>query len=572
MDRLKNQLSEIHKKSYRAYKQLKGDYHFPGFIFRIDHVQGDPFADPSRCRLLIKTSTKDLPESLYNNTTRKRALEDYIGRQFFKAIKSRVKGNRGSGKSGEISIVNYGQEVLKRNAVLVTKECVEVRVRIGLPANLRNIDTKQAQVMCLSELPSVVAMATDAFLKNGSEDPPQLTDHIFSVENQCFLRTQLTENKLVSFIADGSILPRKSGVDETPLLNSVIFKTPKSLAVELKQANGKMIRGMGIPKGVTLIVGGGFHGKSTLLHALERGVYDYIPGDGRERVVTIANACKIRAEDRRAITGVNISPFVDNLPQGKDTHNFSTQDASGSTSQASNIMEALETQTKLLLIDEDTSATNFMIRDQRMQALVAKEKEPITPLVSRVHVMEKQNGVSTIIVMGGSGDYFAVADNVIMMDNYVAKDVTKEAKALADNTPLKQQNLPLIRASTPRVIDISCLNPRGNGTSNTTKEKIQAFDTRRLRYGSGEVDVSKVEQLADNAQLLAIGFLIRYYHERISEMLVSEGLVDDLRQLLKEVEQQGLDSITPYITGTLAMPRIQELAATINRMRSLKLK
>ena len=99
---------------------------------------------------------------------------------------------------------------------------------------------------------------------------------------------------------------------------------------------------MGIRKGITLIVGGGYHGKSTLLKALEAGVYNHIAGDGREFVITDDTAFKLRAEDGRSITGVDISPFIKNLPNKKDTVHFSTEDASGSTSQAANLMEALE--------------------------------------------------------------------------------------------------------------------------------------------------------------------------------------------------------------------------------------
>jgi len=287
--------------------------------------------------------------------------------------------------------------------------------------------------------------------------------------------------------------------------------------------------------------------------------------DGRERVVTEPSAFKIRAEDGRAVTAVNISPFINNLPQGRDTQSFSTGNASGSTSQATNIMEALATDTATLLVDEDTCATNFMIRDQRMQALVAKEKEPITPLVQRIRDLYQNNGVSVVMVMGGSGDFFGCADNVIMLDNYIAHDVTAKAKALAPTDIAPETNLTVIQQGRPRIPKPLCLSPRFR----RNKDKIQAFATRALRYGQGEIDLSRVEQLVDNGQLQAIGYLISYYHAHFATR--HEDMVPALRNVLKEVELHGLDLVTPFIMGTLAMPRIQELAAAVNRMRNLEL-
>ena len=356
--------------------------------------------------------------------------------------------------------------------------------------------------------------------------------------------------------------------DDRPLDGAVLFKAPASLAVELTQPHDGLIRGLGIPQGVTLIVGGGFHGKSTLLHAIERGVYDHIPNDGREKVVSIANAFKIRAEDRRAITNVDISPFIGQLPQAKSTRHFSTPDASGSTSQAANIMEALSIGTQLLLIDEDTSATNFMIRDERMQALVSKDKEPITPLVHRIRDLYQDNAVSVTLVMGGSGDFFGLADTVIMMDNYMAKDVTIQAKALAHDVIPKGVKFQKIKASNMRIPTMTCLSPKYD----ENRDKIQAIDTRILRYGQLEIDVSQLEQLVDNAQLTTIGYLIHYYYQQNRQNYLSDiDLVVGLKDAFIDVEQLGLDCLSSYIIGTLAMPRLHELVATVNRMRNLEL-
>ncbi|NOQ14293.1 MAG: ATPase [Methyloprofundus sp.] len=564
MNKLRQLISAIDRRGYKAYKQLMGDYQFPDFLLRIDHVQGDPFADPSRCRIFVKVAETTIPESLFNTRNRSIALEDFLGRSFSHAIQREVQGDRGDGMSGKMSIALYGQEVLERNAVLIHDGDLELRIQIGLPADKRTVNARQAIIMLFDELPALVTAGLEP-LKTGLRKVQQ---HVYSVEDQQTLRQQLSKQNLVAFIANGSRLPRCSGIDDRPLPEAIAFQAPESLTVQLEQAHGGTVSGLGIPEGVTLIVGGGFHGKSTLLHALERGVYDHIPGDGREKVVTLPSAVKIRAEDRRAITEVDISPFISNLPQAKDTCHFSTQDASGSTSQASNIMEALAAGTRMLLIDEDTSASNFMIRDERMQALVAKEKEPITPLVHRIRDLQQDNKVSVTLVMGGSGDFFGVADTVIMMDNYMAKDVTRKAKALAHDVMPEGVNFPAIKTGNLRIPQIQCLSPKYH----QYRDKIQAIEKRILRYGQGEIDVSQVEQLVDNAQLTAIGYLIRYFYQQsIQNNPEPLDIVAGLHKALTEVERQGLDCLTPYITGTLAMPRIHELVATVNRMRNLVL-
>jgi len=564
MNKLRQLLDEIDLHGYKAYKKLVGDFQFPEFLLRIDHVQGDPFADPSRCRIFIQATKATIPRSLFNTRSRTIALEDFLGRSFTDAIKQQVQGGRGDGMSGEMTVTNYGQEVLERNAVIVQDGNVELRIRIGLPAVKRTVNAEQAKIMLFKELPAVVTQGL-AVLQT---DLIKVQQHVDSVEDQQSLRQQLHERNLVAFIADGSHLPRYSGIDDRPLPGAVLFKAPASLAVELEQRHAGIIRGLGIAEGVTLIVGGGFHGKSTLLHAIERGVYDHIPNDGREKVVTTASAVKIRAEDRRAISEVDISPFISTLPQGKNTRHFSTQDASGSTSQAANIMEALSIGTKLLLIDEDTSATNFMIRDERMQALVSKDKEPITPLVHRIRDLYEDNAVSVTLVMGGSGDFFGVADTIIMMDNYMAKDVTIEAKALAHNVIPKGISFPEIKTNNLRLPKMACLSPKYD----ENRDKIQAINSRLLRYGQTEIDVSQLEQLVDTAQLTAIGYLIHYYYEQ--NIQNEEGDIDivvGLKDTYIDVEQLGLDCLTPYIIGTLAMPRLHELVATVNRMRNLRL-
>ena len=247
-------------------------------------------------------------------------------------------------------------------------------------------------------------------------DQKKVQQAVWLAEDQAMLRQILKKEKLVAFVANGSVLPRKSGVSDLPMKDSVPFESPASMERTFVLPHRGEIRGMAVPEGITLIVGGGYHGKSTLLDALQMGVYDHIAGDGREFVLTENTAVKLRAEDGRSVKNVDISLFINNLPNGKDTHQFSTPDASGSTSQAAAVMEGLEAGTRLFLIDEDTSATNFMVRDDLMQHVIHTDQEPITPFLERARDLYEQSGVSTILVAGSSGAFFYIADYVIQMD------------------------------------------------------------------------------------------------------------------------------------------------------------
>lgn len=565
MEILRKKLHAIEGKGYKTYKSIKGTYYFPDYTLSIDHVQGDPFAAPTRISIIMDMKQANYPGDLWSNQIRKIALEDYLGRFIEKCIKRTCKGQRGSGKSGEISIASYGQQVLERNAVLITDASVEARITIGLPAAGRQILVDQAKIMLFDELPAIV----NASLKYKNLPTEKLICHVECVEDQHFLRESLAEKGLVAFVANGSHLPRYSGIDDRPLEIGIIpFQSPPTLEVNFQLPNAGKISGLGIPAGISLIVGGGFHGKSTLLQAIERGVYNHIPGDGREKVATNISAVKIRAEDGRAISDVNISPFINRLPFGRDTINFYTKNASGSTSQAANIIEAIECSAQCLLIDEDTSATNFMIRDERMQALVADDKEPITPLLHRIRELHQTYSISSIIVMGGSGDYFDVTDTVIMMDEYKPLDVTDKAHKLAQKDKLHGHfSLPSFQVSTSRRPDTKTLSP----FSGHRNVKIDALETKILLYGENQIDLSSIEQLVDRAQVQAVGMMIYYYaqyHYDENNVGDSDSMIDGIQKVLRDAEKSGLDIFNLYKSGDLAMPRIYEIAATINRIRN----
>jgi len=560
-EKLREELFRLDGRGYKAYQDILGSYEFPDFTLFIDRVQGDPFATPSNIRIRVAMKVAGFPESLYQTKSREIALRDYLTR-YFDDCTENFSQRRGTGNSGLIAIARLGQEILDRSSVVVNNEFVEVRFIVGLPAGGRRILGIQAVEMLCEQVPKLVKMA----LKYSNLNRAKIKHHVETAEDADWIREELIAKGLIAFIADGSILPRRSGVDDRPLSEEAIaFQSPDSLKVEFNRPNQGLITGMGIPTGVTLIVGGGYHGKSTLLRAIELGVYNHIPGDGREFVVTHPAAVKIRAEDGRSVASVDISPFINNLPLGRSTTNFSTTNASGSTSQAANIMEALEAGAKVLLIDEDTAATNFMIRDQRMQALVAKNQEPITPFIDKVRQLYTDYAVSTILVMGGSGDYFEVADTVIAMQNFQPQNVTKKAKKIAKEyaTQRQAEGGEKFGAIMPRIPIPESIDP----SYRQRQVRLKVRDVDEMVFGAEDIDLSAVEQIVDKAQSIAIAeamvYIVRKYVNK------SATLPEILTLVMADLESRGLDVLTKFPQGDLAMFRQFELAAAINRLRSL---
>ena len=562
---LRGILQRIDGRGYKAFKDIKGEYDFGDFTLIIDHVQGDPFADPSRVRVRVPQKIARFPEDTRKSKSREIALRDFLTRRFFDAARRFTKGNRGTGKSGVILIDRAGQEILERTSAFVTDDYVEARFVMGLPAFGRKIAGQHAEAMFFEELPAIVK-ASLLFANLPEED---LYRHIETAEDADFLRDMLDEMGLVAFVADESILPRASGINPLPMKEGTVipFESPDSLRVEIALPNRGSIKGMGIPKGVTLIVGGGYHGKSTLLRALELGVYNHIPEDGRECVVTDPATMKIRAEDGRRIEKVNISPFINNLPFGKGTADFSTDDASGSTSQAANIIEAMEVGSKVLLIDEDTSATNFMIRDHRMQELVSKDKEPITPFIDKIRQLYREMGISTVLAIGGSGDYFDVADRVICMIEYRPFEVTEESRKIAEKYSAERtpEGGESFGESSERIPLAKSFDPsRGK-----REVKISSKGLQSIEFGTQTIDLGALEQLVDMSQTRAIGDAIHFATGFMEGEMTLKAIVDGV---LQKIEGKGLDVLNNRLVGNYAAFRGLELAAAINRLRTLKVK
>ena len=551
-------------KSYSVYKSLKGEYRFEKYILAIDHVQSDPYAPPSKMRVIMDRKICGIPCELTDTKDKNIAVSDFLTRNFYREIQKIGNDSTGTGGSGRIFIDRCGQEILERTSVLIKRDKVEVRFEMGMPARGRRIMGKAAQKIIFEQLPEIVEKS----IIYDNLNKKALNEQVILVLDQEYARKMLKEKGLVAFVANDSVLPRESGVSDRPMKNAVKFKSPEKFEITLKLPSGKEVSGMGIPKGITLIVGGGYHGKSTLLAALERGVYNHIAQDGREFIISESDAVKIRAEDGRNVEKVNISGFINNLPQNKDTRAFSTENASGSTSQAANVAEALEYGTSLLLIDEDTSATNFMIRDGRMQKLVAKEKEPITPFIDRVKELYGNFRVSTILIVGGSGDYFDVANHVIMMDEYVPKDVTEKAREIAKLDENKREF-----SSNDKFQGVTQRIPLKKSFSQSGKlDKIKAKGKYNILYGKELIDISGLEQLVDDSQTNCIAVMIDYFKNKVLDEKLTLSQAAD--RIYEKIEKEGLDSISSYTghPGNLALPRKQEFCGAVNRYRKLRIK
>ena len=576
-EELRQQLRSINRKSYPAYKGLKGLYHFGNYILSIDHVQGDPFASPSHVSIQISHRDAGFPDEYYKDTLTKTTLCDYLTRQFEKQVSQYSFRAKGSGKSGLLTVSHCGQEILSRTACEITEKGITARFFVGFPANGRTINATELEKILFDFLP--VCIQKSFFYS--SLDAKELQNYIELAEDQEFIRQTLPAKNLCAFIADGSILPRESGISSRPMKASVPFTSPDSLRISMELPHKGKITGMGIPKGITLIVGGGYHGKSTLLNALELGVYNHIPGDGREYVITDATAVKLRSEDGRFIKDVDISMFINDLPNKKDTRCFSTLDASGSTSQAAGIVESIEAGSHLFLLDEDTSATNFMVRDAFMQQVIQREKEPITPFLERAENLYKKAGISTILVAGSSGAFFHIADTIIQMDNYVPKNITASVKKLCSQYPLPAVSvtdfqLPHSHRIMSKPAESSNHlrhNSRGNhsdsGAAKPERLKTRISGTDGFSLGRQEIDLRYTEQLIDTEQTAALGLLLKYAVEHLADG--RRTLPEIVQFLWKNLSLHGLSFFTENqkISCGYAIPRIQEIYACLNRYRGL---
>lgn len=591
---LAHTLTSLDGRGYGDYKRIVGTHDLGVCRLTVDRVQVDPFAPPSLLRVSVDRARTGIPDDLVADRAGRIAAGDWLARAFAAAARAHAGGGRKSPRRADrdqpppVAIGTPGQQILERTSVVFPGDRVEARITVDLPASGRRIRGHQAAEILTVTLPRIVE---EALLElGGPMDEPrashtprasptrlaQLRSQVVQYRDQLALQDQLAAQGLVAFVGDGAILPRRSGNSDRPLDEGAVpFRSPASLRVAFDLPSGRHVEGMGVREGVTVIIGGGYHGKSTLLRAMERGVYPHIGGDGREWVLTRPDAVAIRAEDGRSTASVDISPFIGNLPSGTDTRTFTTTNASGSTSQAANLVEAVEAGASALLIDEDTSATNFMIRDTRMRRLIPAHREPITPFVDRVRALHDERGVSTVLVAGGSGAFFDVADHVIALDAYVPEDVTALAREIARDIPAtgggtapdQSGEQELFAAAAPRVPAAGALRPADK------RKFARARGRDQIQYGRDDIDLSAVLQLVDPAQTQAIAHAL----ERLADAFgdgTTTTIAEAVAALDARLDSDGLEGLSPHRghPGHLARPRPQEIAAALNRFRGLRIR
>ena len=555
-------LRSIDHRGYPAYKSLKGSYDFGDYVLHIVHVQGDPFAAPSDLAVTVKAQDARWPQNACSRYETRVALQDMILRRLSLKLSSVSGKAGGSGKSGSLSASRPGQEILDRSACqLGAKGDVTLRFYAGFPAAGRTVLAGELEKMLFRFLPDIVRET--AYAAAWQKEAVQKILNL--AEDQAFLRQELERRSLCAFVADGAILPRERGISQKPLTDALPFRSPEKDRITLELPHYGTISGMAVKRGITLIIGGGYHGKSTLLKALERGVYNHIAGDGREYVVTDESAVKIRAEDGRCVNGDDISMFINHLPNKKDTTAFFTENASGSTSQAASVAEAVECGSKTLLMDEDTCATNFMVRDALMQKIVSEEEEPITPFSDRMRALYEQSGISTILVAGSSGAFFSQADTIIQMDQYEPKDVTDKVRKIVPFQERKSDSSAVVCPDQGRRFP----RPGSDFKEQRGRIKHKNLGTEGFLIGRGETDLRLVEQLADKEQseCLACTFLWLAKGEMNGRKNVA-ALVNDWEQVFRK-EGFGMYRENGRISGNMAKPRKEELAAAISRCRGL---
>lgn len=563
---LQRAIEAVDRRGYPGYKSLRGRYDFGDFELSIDHVQGDPFAAPSKVSVWASHGRAGYPRGCFDAPHKRVAFEDYLVRRFGEALSHYSFKASGSGKSGLLATSRPGPEILERTACTCDERGITLRFEAGFPARGRSIAAPELVKMLCDFVPRCVG----SVLLAGRRRADEARTVADLAEDQQALREELGRRGLVAFVADGAVLPRSSGVSSRPMGDARPFRSPESLRVTIDLPHRGPTSGMAVPRGVTLIVGGGYHGKSTLLKAIEAGVYNHVAGDGREYVATDATAVKLRAEDGRIVRSVDISLFIDDLPNKADTRHFSTLDASGSTSQAASTIEAVEAGARTFLIDEDTSATNFMVRDALMQAVVGRDHEPITPFVERVRELYERAGISTVLVAGSSGSFFQKADTVIQMDCYEPFDITERAREAcasfgADQVPdAPGFTLP----GDDRIPGhLAARSGRGGGRRGGDRLKVKTYGKDELEVGGVSADLRFVEQLVDPEQTASLAQMVRLVVER--DLLATCTMAEAVGLLRDELAERGLAGLSDhgYAACGFALPRAQEVFACLNRLR-----
>ena len=588
MKALYQKIRSLQGKNYGLYKSLaEKTWDFGDFVLEFLHVQGDPYAPASR--VMIKSSLQMLgyPSEWSGSFEHRLALSNYLYRKLSALVREKF-----SGKDAAVVFDSAGPEMLVRNALWIDNGELRACLQVRLPGDGRKIQAEDAAEILTMVLPDLVSAG---LYNSGASKPdgvePELLSYYKVLAERKEILSLLEERGLCVFVPDGAILPRASGLSEQPMEGAVPFTAPEEMAVTLV-ANGREIRGMGIPKGITVISGGAFHGKSTLLQALTKAVYPHIPGDGREGIVVSESAVRVGVEDGRSVRGTDLSQFVRDLPGGISTKNFTTACASGSTSEAANLMEAIEAGSDVFLIDEDSSAVNFLIRDVRVRKLLGDDREPLIPLTDRIREIK---GRSFILVAGACGDFLDLADNIIVMASYKAECARVNGKnvaaGLADFAGNGADDAEIgavakIVPNLPAFVEPQCrdfaeyvkpLLPSLRPASAVERQvKVKISGDTLLQIGFLVSDTSKAGSLVDKQQRFGAGFMLLNLCQNVASNNDTNGddsaksmtIMERITALCEKIKNVGFRNLPQGLSREMSLPRAIDIACVLYRLRN----
>jgi predicted ABC-class ATPase len=586
MKALYQKIRSLQGKNYGLYKSFADrTWDFGDFVLEFLHVQGDPYAPASR--VMIKSSLQMLgfPSEWGGSFERRLALSDYLYRRLSALVREKYPD-----RDAAVVFDTAGPEMLVRNALWVDNGELRACLQVRLPGDGRKIQAEAAAEILTMVLPDLVSAA---LYNSGESKPegvePELVEHYRVLAERKDILSQLEARNLCAFVPDGAVLPRASGLSELPMEGAVPFTAPAEMAVTLV-ANGREIRGMGIPKGITVISGGAFHGKSTLLQALTKAVYPHIPGDGREGIVISESAVRVGVEDGRSVRGTDLSQFVRDLPGGISTKNFTTACASGSTSEAANLMEAMEAGCDAFLIDEDSSAVNFLIRDVRVRKLLGDDREPLIPLTDRIREIKNR---SFILVAGACGDFLDLADNIIVMASYKAECARINGKNVATGLNADDANAAgdavvaaaKVVPNLPAFVEPECrdfaeyvkpLLPSLRPASAVERQvKVKISGDTLLQIGFLVSDTSKAGALVDKQQRFGAGFmLLNLCQNAASNNDSANGesqkfatIMERIHALCEKIKNVGFRNLPQGLSREMSLPRAIDIACVLYRLR-----
>ena len=594
MKALYHKIRTLAGKNYGLYKSLaEKSWDFGDFSLEFLHVQGDPFAPASRVMIKANLQILGYPSEWGVSFERRLALSDFLHRRMSRVVKERYPD-----KDGAVVFEGVGPEMLVRNSLWIDNGELRAVLQVRLPGEGRKIQAEAASEILTMVLPDLVSASLynegGCIGGNRREEGvvPELEAHHRVLADRSAVLLELEKQGLCAFVPDGAVLPRASGISQEPMEGAIPFESPAQMAVTL-EVNGRKVRGMGIPKGITVITGGAFHGKSTLLQALTAAVYPHVPGDGREGIVIDETAMRVGVEDGRSVRGTDLSMFVRDLPGGVSTRCFTTAGASGSTSQAANLLEAMEAGVKTFLVDEDSSAVNFLIRDGRVRKLLGDEREPLIPLTDRIReicyglqeaskgrcsaICESERSVvssgkraerSFILVAGACGDYLDIADNIIIMANYKA-----ECARYGANAELGVAHLPMLEVPACRNLAdyIQALASGLRPTSTVERQvKVKLNGDTLLQMGFLVSDTSRLVTLFDKQQRLGAGFMLLNLCQNVvsnGNDMATETIMEAVTALCDKIRNVGFRNLPQGMSREMSLPRPVDIACVLFRLR-----